>query len=304
MTTTIRFLTNNDYMAVEDFLQPQFTSMFMRSNARRVGLDYKDNLPYHARYVGLLLDNKLKGILALNWNGTIFSEVPESHELLALLHYAVQQWPEFMIKGILAPPDQAQIISDFIKPTFENIARSAAEDVYKLTLKDIVTSRNILANECQCRLACEDDINTLVSWRLAYEKEALNLMHNVNSSKVIRQNLLTQIYEQTLFVLTNQNELVSMAAFNATMPDTVQIGGVWTPEQHRRRHYARAVVAGALTTAAQRNISYTLLFTNNPYAARCYQALGFQKIGIYLMTLLHGGQILGSVVSSKRISRC
>ena len=76
---------------------------------------------------------------------------------------------------------------------------------------------------------------------------------------------------------------LAMAVHNARIPDTVQIGGVWTPMELRRRGYARAVVAAALMAARDEGASTGVLFTGkgNEPARRAYLALGFRRIGDY-----------------------
>ena len=76
---------------------------------------------------------------------------------------------------------------------------------------------------------------------------------------------------------------VAYAAFNANLPDTVQLGGVWTPPEYRRRDYARNVVAGALLAAREAGVRRAVLFTgaNNCPAQSAYSSLGFVRVGGY-----------------------
>jgi predicted GNAT family acetyltransferase len=72
---------------------------------------------------------------------------------------------------------------------------------------------------------------------------------------------------------------VSYCAFNAVLPDMVQIGGVYTPPDRRGRGYAKAAVAHGVSIARQRGAERAVLFTNNPSAARSYEAVGFRRAG-------------------------
>ena len=80
---------------------------------------------------------------------------------------------------------------------------------------------------------------------------------------------------------------VSCCSFNARLPDMVQIGGVFTPSQHRQRGYARAVVAGALLEARRQGVAAAILFTGsgNEAAQRAYLGIGFEAVGDYAITL-------------------
>lgn len=91
-----------------------------------------------------------------------------------------------------------------------------------------------------------------------------------------------------IFVLTDADGTpLSMATHNARVPDTVQIGGVWTPPDSRGRGYARAIVAGALLAAREDGARTAVLFTGkeNEPARRAYLALGFRIIGDYGIVL-------------------
>ena len=86
-----------------------------------------------------------------------------------------------------------------------------------------------------------------------------------------------------LFVAEAGGVPVAMSALNAVLPDTVQIGGVYTPPAFRSRGYGRAVVAGSLVTARDRGVVRSILFTDaeNVGAQRAYRAIGFRIVGTY-----------------------
>jgi predicted GNAT family acetyltransferase len=74
---------------------------------------------------------------------------------------------------------------------------------------------------------------------------------------------------------------VAYRQFNATLPEVVQVGGVWTPPSLRSRGYARAVVAGSLLAARAEGARRGVLFTGeeNVAAQRAYAAIGFRRVG-------------------------
>ena len=106
---------------------------------------------------------------------------------------------------------------------------------------------------------------------------------------------------------------VSYSAFNASLPEIVQVGGVWTPPEQRGRGYARAVVAGSLLDARAERVVRAVLFTENPAARRAYEALGFQRVGeyglgdfqdvglLFLIRLLPHREALLSIESGERL---
>src|SRR5262249_29776640 len=90
-----------------------------------------------------------------------------------------------------------------------------------------------------------------------------------------------------LYVLRDAGRLVGCTAFNARLPDSVQVGGVWTPPELRGRGYARAVVAGSLLDARAAGVERSILFTGleNVPARRVYEALGYRVVGDYGLVL-------------------
>ena len=96
------------------------------------------------------------------------------------------------------------------------------------------------------------------------------------------------IDDGNMWVLEDQSTPVAMTAFNAALPDTVQVGGVFTPEDQRGRGHARSVVAGSLLDAKQKGATEAILFTevDNIPAQKAYESLGFEQVGDYGMVVL------------------
>src|SRR6267378_1730688 len=88
------------------------------------------------------------------------------------------------------------------------------------------------------------------------------------------------------WLLEDGGEPVSYTAFNARLPDIVQVGGVWTPLPLRGRGYARCAVAGSLLEARAAGARRAILFTNSTPGARAYEALGFTRAGEYGLLIL------------------
>jgi predicted GNAT family acetyltransferase len=88
-------------------------------------------------------------------------------------------------------------------------------------------------------------------------------------------------------MLVDGSDIVAYAAFNAALPEIVQLGGVWTPPERRGRGYGRAVVAGALLAARDGGAQRAVLFTgdDNVAAKRAYAALGFRRVGDWGLVL-------------------
>jgi predicted GNAT family acetyltransferase len=126
----------------------------------------------------------------------------------------------------------------------------------------------------------------LCAWRLAYDIETLGATDSVESRERAAEVLDAQIADAHVWVAVNQGQLVSLSAFNAALPDIVQLGGIYTPPEFRGRGYAKAAVVASLLAARDRGATRAVLFTDNPSAARSYEAVGFQRVGDYGLILL------------------
>lgn len=139
-----------------------------------------------------------------------------------------------------------------------------------------------------CRRALERDFASLLDWRLSYVVEALATPREDLKPEEEAQILRQQLVDGRLFVLEDfgSERLLAVSAFNAALPDTVQIGAVYTPPQLRGKGYARAVVAGQLRFARAEGVRSAILFSASPAAIRAYEAVGFRRIGEFGLVML------------------
>ena len=102
------------------------------------------------------------------------------------------------------------------------------------------------------------------------------------------QDRFRRLVDQGLgFVLLARGRPVSTTAFNATVPDMVQVGGVFTPPQLRGRGYTRTIVAHSLVDATRQGATRAVLFAarGNGSSQRAYRALGFEQVGPFRLTV-------------------
>ena len=131
----------------------------------------------------------------------------------------------------------------------------------------------------------------LVRWRVAYNEEAMGIepspQAEAQARDIVEEKMLRQGDRNGWVLEDAQGRLVSMTTMNASIPAIVQIGGVYTPPEHRGRGYGRAVVAGQLQEARAQGVERAILFTDqeNRPARKTYEALGFRPIGHYGLVL-------------------
>lgn len=268
---------------LDRFLMPHTdTSMFIRSNIRRGGFVMNPQEDFSADYYGYFQGHDLLGVMALCWQGSILCQVPELQHIPLLFKTIQQLAPDFKILFILGDTDQVQVIFSLLEQTHphmrESISKDSQQRIYTLDLDQLIMPESLRNGSVACRSALPTDLSTLVPWRMAYNKEVAN--PTTDESQTTQDTTLF-IASQTAFVLESQGELVARSDFNATLPDTVQIGGVWVPPAYRNRGYARAVIAGSLLEGKRRGVKHAILFTENPAAVRCYESIGFKEKSIY-----------------------
>jgi uncharacterized protein len=284
----MRKLHPQDFNILDAFLVPlSDTSMFIRSNVRQGGVTLNPEKEFSANYYGYFEDEQLHGVLAFCWNGMILCQVPEIAHLSQFVPVVTEQLSQFSLHGILGPTDQVlyilKILMDMEIISEDQITMNLPETTYGLLLKDLKIPSILENGEVHCRLIRPEDMSILISWRIAYIKEAFP--RAIDETQVYQETLSFMEHE-TAFVLEVDGKIVSRADFNAILPDIVQIGGVWTPPDLRSQGYARAVVSGALLEAKHRGIERATLFTKNPAAMRAYESLGFKAQGTYHILLL------------------
>ena len=125
-----------------------------------------------------------------------------------------------------------------------------------------------------------------MDWRLAYDVEVLQAENTPEQRRESASFLDSRTAEGSAWVAHEGERLLAFSAFNASLPDIVQLGGIYTPPELRGRGYAKCAVAGSLLAARTRGATRSVLFTQNPSAIRCYEALGFARIGEYALIIL------------------
>jgi uncharacterized protein len=287
----VRQLQQEDFELFDNFLAPLTdTSMFMRSNVRRGGFTLDPQRGFSGSYYGYFSDGELRGVLGLSWNGSLLSQVPDLKLIAPLLAFIRDQNPSFAMHRILGPSAQVlhllEVLSEKNMDIKNQVSLNSEEASYGLSLHNLVAPESLTSAHVRCRPAATDDLATLIPWRQAYNLETYQTKKD---EKETYQETISIIHHQNVFVLEVENRLVARADFNATVLDVVQMGGVWTPPHLRCHGYGRAVVAGALLEAQRRGATYATLFTHNPFAATCYESLGFQSRGTYHILLFKKG---------------
>ncbi len=261
------------------------TSMFLRSNVRRVGLADRAER-YHARYAALVdSDGSVQGVVSHAWNGNLLIQAePDDAIGLARFHLAAG---DRAVAGIIGPLPAVRAVQTLFPD--RPLLKEGAEDLFDLRLSDMKRPAALGDGRLSWRRADGGDVPLLSSWRVDYCLETLGEADGADLRARAAADITALVAVGDVFVVVGVDGApLSMATHNARIPDTVQIGGVWTPVALRGRGLARAAVAGALLAARDDGATVAVLFTGkqNEPARRGYLSLGFRIIGDYGILLL------------------
>lgn len=284
-----RRLEPDDELILEQFLRPLAdSSMFLRANAFKGGL-IDQGQPLQGTYVGAIEAGRLVGVAAHFWNGMINPQ-GEGH-LAGLLGELARHSPR-AITGLIGPKQQVQSARGLLGLSAVPCKLAEEEGLFSLDLEELRVPPDLFTGKVRCRRAFPPDLNLQAEWRHDYMEEALGERPGAELLARAREDIQRSIDAGTLFLLFKGEKVVASSAFNATLPDIVQVGGVWTPRKWRGRGYGRAVVAGALRIAWEKGARRSVLFTGNENlsAQRAYTAIGYQRTGEYAIVLFREPQ--------------
>lgn len=278
----IRPLDPQDALRLEEFLQPRRdSSMFLRSNAKRGGLSDSERTPRQT-FVGAFQEGELVGVAAQGASGMLLIQAAES---VAELARACVCLSKQRVTGLAGPPSQVEQARTALQLKAEDASYDRDEWLYGLDLRGLAVPCALSSGLVACRAPVPGERDTLRAWRLAYDVETLGATDTEEARQRSTRILDQQIADGNAWVALEGGVPVSLSAFNAALPDIVQLGGIYTPPELRGRGFARVAVAAALLAARDRGAERAVLFTSNPSAARAYEALGFQRTGNYAVML-------------------
>ena len=266
--------TEEDRAAIEAFLSARIaTSMFPFSNLRRHGMQGG-----HPRAVSFWLrwqDGAICDVLAQSEEGMLFPQCPTRPwgEIAAVLD-------GHGVKGILGEASQVADLRAALRLPGEP-ALDTVEPLYQLALPDL---RMPDAADMTLHKLEAAPLDVLHQWRRDYCIESLAYATADAGPQAVK-DIESYIAQDSHRVLMRQDVPVAMTGFNASLPETVQIGGVYTPPALRNRGYARTALALHLAEAAQNGVKDAVLFAANRAASKAYEAIGFQQMGSFAVAI-------------------
>jgi predicted GNAT family acetyltransferase len=167
------------------------------------------------------------------------------------------------------------------------------EWLYTLSLDELRVPEPLRTGQVQGRRVAAEDVEQVARWGVAFAVESLDEEDSAGLLASRRASIRRKMEQGHVWVLERRAaegdwRAVATSGFNAALREAVQIGPVYTPPEHRRRGYARAVVAASLLDARAQGVQTAILFTGeeNLPAQKAYTALGFRRAGEFRLVLL------------------
>jgi len=285
----LRLLTAGDEAGLETFLARYAdSSMFLRSNARAAGL-VDLSAPMQATYVAACERGAITAVAAHCWNGMVLVQAPPPADVAAVVREAVRRSGRG-VTGFTGPWAQVVAARAALSLGGARARKDSREDLYALELRELAIPAVLASGPAppHCRHPNQGDLELLARWRVSFSVEALAAVDTPALRRACRDDVGLLHARGADWVLYDGATPVAYAAFNAMLPDIVQVGGVWTPPPLRGRGYGRAVVAGSLLAARKQGVQRAVLFADpaNAAAKRAYLSLGFRVVGDYGLVLL------------------
>jgi predicted GNAT family acetyltransferase len=283
MAGRIRILGAADRDALEQFLERHAdSSMFLRANSRNGGL-VDQGERYQGTYAAAIEGDRIAAVAAHWWNGLVTVQTPVAGP--EVVRAAVRASGR-AVSGINGPWAHAVVAREALDLAAAPMRSESREVLYALGLDDLLVPETLASGRVRCRRPDASDMSMLATWRATYRVELEGHPDGPELRAAARQDVESLNAESRDFVLVDGDDsrrLLAYSAFNAVLSDVVQVGGVFTPADLRRRGYARAVVAGSLIVARARAVERAILFTGevNVAARRAYETIGFRRVGDY-----------------------
>ncbi|MEC7764147.1 MAG: GNAT family N-acetyltransferase [Pseudomonadota bacterium] len=264
-----------DIPAIEAFLgKHAATTMFLRANLARHGLGNRTH-PHGTTYF-VEGDGAVTGVFGISNAGFVMGQG--------------RDWPAFAraiagreMIGLNGAKDQVEAGRVALGLVGEAFVLDRDEPHYRLALRDLDEAK---LGPQTLRLPTDADLPWLTAWNAAYTIETLGAFEGAENEAEAMARSRRMIDEGYGRILMDGDTPVAMTAFNAELPEMVQIGGVYTPPELRGRGYARTAVGRHLIKVRDKGVREAILFASGEAACRAYEAIGFQRIGVYTLVIL------------------
>ncbi len=219
--------------------------------------------------------NEITDVMALSNAGIALPFLPNATYL-----GAVRALENEAISGIIGPRDQVRALRSLLGLDDSPVTLDQEEPHFALSLGRLRTPEG----PGVLRPLSGADRATMLDWMTDYQIRTL-LTPPDKARDMAEAGYERALAADNRRVLMAGKTPLAMTAFNAQLPDIVQIGGVYTPPEQRSNGYARRAVALHLEEARSRGVIQATLSAANPAAERAYESIGFKRVGHWAFVL-------------------
>lgn len=276
----IRRAIPGDEHIVDKFLTPYTeSSMFLRGNMRRFGLGKND----HPNATNIYIEETAGGIVGIAGVTNaqmIMIQAPSG--VTGLAGFLRKSIDTNRLRGVTGASDQVAALVAKMGLADRPTIIDDVEPLFTLDLEDLCIP---VVDDMKLRAPNDNDLPTVAAWRLAYEIEVMGAKETKAAEEEALARATNMIATGDYRLLTKNQMPVGFTGFNTTLPDTVQIGGVYTPPKFRNQGFARKAVALHLDEVKRTGVRRAILFASSAAAAAAYRAIGFKQVGHFTILL-------------------
>lgn len=189
------------------------------------------------------------------------------------------------IKGFIGDWNSVEPVYLLFKE--RNITYKPSYESKEILYSYILTSSDLkLKHDSRVRFLEVDDFAQWLEFSNAYMSE-LSLPDNLSAEQK-RKDFDSQVSHKIWWGLFDGKKLLSRAALNSKGDTTGQVGGVFTPKEHRQKGLAKAVMFHMLKDCRDlHRHTKSILFTGEADmpAQKLYESMGYSRIGSFALIL-------------------
>ncbi|WP_033541986.1 GNAT family N-acetyltransferase [Planococcus sp. CAU13] len=204
----------------------------------------------------------------LQW--TVFHESPGLAEEFAKL----LKESNLEIPGVIGDKQAAkQFAQVWAAKTGKAVELQMDEGLYRID----AVAKGLEKSPGTWRVANKRDAELLEEWYLLFEKDT---GMGPSSYKEAAAKIERFLNDKEIYVWEVQGEVVSCMKKSRPSKHGISVGFVFTPEKHRRKGYARTLVA-EVTEELLLEYDFVMLYTDlkNPTSNKIYSEIGYEQIG-------------------------
>jgi len=236
--------------------------------------DYYDSRPYFAV---ALRDGEVAAVTVMTPPFPLVLSLCDDDDALQQLAEDVHAFlPQ--TAGVNSPaPVAGRFAEAWRSLTGDSVRLALAERVYRLSTLKLPSGVSGRA-----RPASEDDVDLITDWQIAFAREAVPWEENTREAtrRAVTRGLQREPGIGSLILWEDTGRPVCFAGYGNPTPNSMRIGPVYTPPEHRRRGYASACTAAACEAVFAQGKRFVTLFADlaNPTSNHIYQEIGFEPV--------------------------